>query len=575
MRWILVPMLAACAIDSALLVAGCSGNAAQPGADGGAVSGADAPAAAPDGGAAGRPDAPAFADAAAPIPADAPAPGTQPQPGHSFLTVQGDTEMSLRYGATVELVVRFANENQVPLAGVVTFRIEGAAAGSILAAASGTPDFDGYVHTTLTAGTSDATFRVVAEAPYAAAVAWNVGVVPPSPPPPPPPDAPPPVYTVAVVGSKVVMAPPGTTVPLTLRLTDAQGQPVAHGFVNLAMSRSDLDFYLSDLFAATDANGIGTFSVLVGSTTLGASVEVFAYTGYANSVGAEWVVVSVPPAFGVGTYSITSSFALPTPLDADPLLHDLSDMVDGATDPGTWLLDAMIAEVPSLGSSLSPLRPGLDAAVASSIDGSALRAAVHELEAMTKGFGEDGQLQVAVGADGSFKGFYTLSAYRIDVDGMSQLFYATGVVPVIGVPITIDGEHIQIGALDPPVYGGNIMAQMLPSIPSLMDGYFACDAIGYTIDSQAGLTASFWTSICNTTLAIEGQRLDDERRNLGSAGWVQLHLATGDAQLLDVNGDGEADTLTQGVWMGTATVNGAGAVPLGAGQSFTGSRIGN
>src|SRR5262245_18865050 len=107
-------------------------------------------------------DAAAIAPDAAPAASGdaAPGPQTQPQPGHSFLTRYGGDVLSVQTGATTTLEVRFANENGVPLAGTVTFRIEGDSGGSTVEP-SAAPDFNGTASSRLVAGQPYKQFRVV------------------------------------------------------------------------------------------------------------------------------------------------------------------------------------------------------------------------------------------------------------------------------------------------------------------------------------------------------------------------------------------------------------------------------
>jgi hypothetical protein len=539
---------------------GLDGGASADARVGGATADARVGGATPDAATAVQPDAPT------PALADAPLPGTQPQPGHSFLTVQGPTDLWIEAGVPADLDVRFANENGVPLAGVVTFRIEGDPADTMLAATSGVPSFDGDVVVTLNVGASYAKFRVVAEAPYAAAVAWNLEVLVP---PPPPPDAPPPRYTLTIVGDPVVPAQAGSTVPLSFRLTDAQGQPVPSFPIQLGLiAGGAADGYLSGESTVTDADGVGKFSVALGPGLGG--VNVFADTGVADSRNAMWVIEVMPPPFGVGTYALDSTFTLPTSLDGEPLAHDLADVTDDPHDPATWLLDNMDDVVRS---TFASYRPGLDDAVNYAIDRDGLTSAAEEVATMTHTFGVHEELAVRVGADGALVGRLTVTGYFVVVDGTTYVDPFYGELPAIdGIPVTVASGQIQIGGHDLTGYGGAVEVALVPDLFALLKSSFDCNAVGQIIDDTTGIGSDgFGSSACVDVEYTRGNMLNGERSQL--AGSVSLHVE-GSAQLVDADGDGRVDRLAQGVWTGSATVNGA-TQPLGAGQSFTGQRAGD
>jgi hypothetical protein len=124
---------------AALLFAACASNELGPGPDGGA-----------------------------PPPA---------QNEHLQLVIVGDRSVLLNNGASKELVVKYVNDAGQPRAGTISLSFSGDGKGATLSPMSGVTQTDGSVHATLVGGASgNANFNVVASAPEAASVNWNVAV---------------------------------------------------------------------------------------------------------------------------------------------------------------------------------------------------------------------------------------------------------------------------------------------------------------------------------------------------------------------------------------------------------------
>jgi hypothetical protein len=118
----------------------------------------------------------------------APDGGTPPQQGeHLRLQIVGDPSVLLDNGASKELVVKYINDGGQPRAGTISFAFSGDAKGATLSATSGVTTTDGSVHINLRGGASgSANFNVVASAPEASSVNWNVAVSTTTPPVPEP-----------------------------------------------------------------------------------------------------------------------------------------------------------------------------------------------------------------------------------------------------------------------------------------------------------------------------------------------------------------------------------------------------
>ena len=102
--------------------------------------------------------------------------GNVPEPGNTFLTIVGDSNMFIDHSERRVLTVRYHDGEDLPLDGEVRFELRGDAGGATISAESGYTNANGLVEITLNAGATDAAFEIVASADYANSVNWNIAV---------------------------------------------------------------------------------------------------------------------------------------------------------------------------------------------------------------------------------------------------------------------------------------------------------------------------------------------------------------------------------------------------------------
>src|SRR5262249_17275244 len=107
-------------------------------------------------------------------------PTTPPTPkppvqGHAYLEIVGDRNVFLDVGGRATITVKYHDDAGDPLAGAVSFAIQGDARGGSLTSASAVTDAQGLARVDVIGGT-EAAFGVRASAQYATAVDWSIAV---------------------------------------------------------------------------------------------------------------------------------------------------------------------------------------------------------------------------------------------------------------------------------------------------------------------------------------------------------------------------------------------------------------
>lgn len=98
----------------------------------------------------------------------------------AFLTIEGDAQVFAEADSLRALTVRYHDGDDRPLAGTISFRIEGEAGGSTLANASAVTDSNGVATIQLVLGNDgEAAFSVYAEAAAAQPARWSVAMTAP------------------------------------------------------------------------------------------------------------------------------------------------------------------------------------------------------------------------------------------------------------------------------------------------------------------------------------------------------------------------------------------------------------
>ena len=99
-----------------------------------------------------------------------------PVEGHAYLDIVGDKNVFIDTGARATIVVKYHDDAGDPVAGAVTFAIQGDAKGGSLSAASAVTDGQGLARVDVVGGTTEVAFGVRASAQYATAVDWSIAV---------------------------------------------------------------------------------------------------------------------------------------------------------------------------------------------------------------------------------------------------------------------------------------------------------------------------------------------------------------------------------------------------------------
>ena len=109
-----------------------------------------------------------------------------PQPGNAYLTIVGDANVFLENGWRQTITVKYHDDDQQPLAGLVEFSVVGSSSGGTISAPSSATSADGLANIDVIAGAQgEASFVIRAEAEYADAVEWHIAVTAGDPPLPP------------------------------------------------------------------------------------------------------------------------------------------------------------------------------------------------------------------------------------------------------------------------------------------------------------------------------------------------------------------------------------------------------
>ena len=305
--------------------------------------------------------------------------------------------------------------------------------------------------------------------------------------------------------------------------------------------------------------------------------------------------VEEPKLDATGTYRLHSTFdiAATMPGGAGSFVNGLIAATDDPDDPMSWLLDQMLAQMPSgtlktilvnakpfvagyLNDELTQLAPDLVATIVQIGQRTAQ---------MTKQFGVEEELVIA-GADQTLLGTVTADGVRFTIDGTPIVlaFVDHDVDDVVsdGVLITIENEaRMRIGQHMLPLPYGKIVrmgldAAIIPSIDptahslvDLLDNVVNCQGVGQSIaDALDFGSASFWASACTAGLGRAADLVYDQIVANDSTLTFEL---TGESRVSDDNGDRKLDKLSFGTWAGTVsydTTNTALAQPA----TFDGAR---
>ena len=295
------------------------------------------------------------------------------------------------------------------------------------------------------------------------------------------------------------------------------------------------------------------------------------------------------PLSPAGRFTVTSTFDLPVPAAAAPVLATLAAATDGPDDPSRYLVDRMIATLPDgtvktiasgaapyvaayLNARLADLAPRLAPGLAA-ISGGLARIASHV-----------GTLET-LEVDGSGAAVRTLTGARFDVGAAPVLVrLADAGLMDIGVATRVtldDAGRVTIGAhahalpygawlrlgLDRAVIAGVVPGarDLAAALAALVD----CASVGALAADRIGLgSPALYRAACQAAMTTIASELDARIAALDDPP-VAFEL-TGTADGIDLDGDGTLDELRAGHWTG-ALWTAASRAPLDA-ASFTGAR---
>ena len=302
-----------------------------------------------------------------------------------------------------------------------------------------------------------------------------------------------------------------------------------------------------------------------------------------------------------GKYMVQSQFDVEAnmPGTAGEVVRAFIDATDDPDDPTRWILDQIIAQMPS--GTFKSILQGAEGFVAGYLNDQLLSIAPNfvvtildvgnDFGDIAKHFGIDEELDVAkMGTD--YMSVVTANGVHFKVNG-TDLDYAFAdyqlqnvIVNNVGVQLDATAKMTIAEHKLPIAYGKVLRLGLDNAIIPLVDpnatnlgellaDNIDCSAVGQAIDdalaSQFGYGggASFWTSACSDGLQFGANAIYQKIDAIdGSA--LEFDV-TGTAKALDTNQDLKVDTIQTGKWDGTLSYAGTPA-PLST-ATFNGKRM--
>lgn len=401
---------------------------------------------------------------------------------------------------------------------------------------------------------------------------------------------------LSILGENDLIGEDGDIHALVVRYHDAEGEPLA-GVVYFRIQGDAGSTTLSRRSTVTDDDGIATVDLeLSGSTS-------FEFKVIAEAEGARdasWsIALTTVPLDPTGAYRVESRFELPNgPPPADLTgLDILADAVDDPFDPATWLLDAIESNLGApFGGLLAVARAGgvVDSemndilAADSPAFASRMYAANHRVREIASTLGLASELRVDDAAATRYRADHALSGWIYWLDGVRYLYSEDQLDLSLGVTEPVDVlieksrkialnrhafeipygdalwfgiENVVVPSVDP--YATTLSAMMTRSVD--------CDAVGASLADKIGTGGStLYQMACTGALlsraeAIRASLIDTEA----------TLIISGDADMIDNDDDRIVDELGDGSWTGLLVFPSDGVDLEGAGQEFSGTRIGD
>jgi hypothetical protein len=270
-------------------------------------------------------------------------------------------------------------------------------------------------------------------------------------------------------------------------------------------------------------------------------------------------------------------------------------MTDDPTDPATWVIDQLLAQVnsPTVTSAIGSLRPGLDVVLNEALlhDTPGFVATIidvgDDLGQVARRFGAVSTLTVANDPDSGLVGAHAFDAFRFDVEGQDFEYSMTELEleasQTEGIPMQLRGKtRLSIAKHELPVAYGHLMVFVLDHaiIPSIAPGahdlgelltsLVDCASVGSLLATRIGGPPVLYEVACKAGLTVGGALIEQQLD--GVQAQAQLGIA-GEARPKDESGDGRIDRLDFGQWEGALTFP-AGASRLDRPeQTWTGERV--
>lgn len=302
------------------------------------------------------------------------------------------------------------------------------------------------------------------------------------------------------------------------------------------------------------------------------------------------------PTDATGTYSMRSNFDLATnmPGKVGEVVNTIIAATDGGDDPANWILEQVIAKLPS--GTVKTLLNGARPFVAGYLNDRLLEFAPdfvgtmvqlsRDFGAMAKNFGINEQL-VVTGSPGAYMSSKTVLGAHFKIDNVESDLkfsdYNVSNVVVQNIGVTLDGTG-RLGIADHKValkYGqvlkmgvDGVLVPMLDPTASNLGQLFQnqvnCTAVGSMIASQiGGFGSGALTTACNAGLVAGAGFIYSKIDSIDGTA-LEFGL-TGTAKALDKNGDKKIDSIATGQWAGSLSY-GTTPSPLAA-ATFYGERM--
>jgi hypothetical protein len=402
---------------------------------------------------------------------------------------------------------------------------------------------------------------------------------------------------LTIMGDSSLTVIQGVETTLRVRYHDS-AQAALAGEISFAIEGADASF-LAGSEASTDDNGEATMALTVAAGA--ESFEVLASAPGAQPVS--WTVdISNRPLIVDGDYSLDSKFK-PQGID-DGVVNAISlfeEMTDDPNDPGTWMVDVLLAELDSsiVSGAVGLARPSLDGWIkdlmlqgaAADYADKANQIAAHLL-AFSDNVGTRSEFRVRPWTDeGTYRATHEMISMVANVNGsdFEVTLVELGVPAIhaqnIHVTRTESGEmaiddhdmNLPYGEMALATLEDAIIPLVQPgatSVHELFTSFVDCQEIGASIADFIGLgSASTYDGPCNAAISTAAGHLGDVLLETDESNPATLKL-NGFAKFADDDADGEVDELRGGNWYGSLDMGPLKNRALVEGSStFTGRRM--